>query len=134
MIGSGLFDEYPKLKIILGHLGEMLPFAIWRWEHRNVVESRGMKLKKKASLYLYENVFVTTSGAFRTQALVNTILEMGADRVLYSTDYPYESMAECDELFRSVDISLDDQIRIGRLNTMKLFKLEKKLSKVAQAA
>ena len=59
---------------------------------------------------------------------------MGADRVLYSTDYPYESMAECDEWFRSVDISLEDQIKIGRLNTMKLFKVEKKLSKVAQAA
>ena len=134
LISSGLFDEYPGLKIILGHLGESLPFSNWRFEHRNVVEPRGLQLKKKASLYFYENFFVTTSGAFRTQALLNTILEMGADRVLYSTDYPYESMAECDEWFRSVDISLDDQIKIGRLNTMKLFKLEKKLSKVAQAA
>jgi predicted TIM-barrel fold metal-dependent hydrolase len=134
LIGSGLFDEYPRLKIILGHLGEMLPFAIWRWEHRNVVEPRGLKLKKKASLYFYENFYVTTSGAFRTQAVVNTILEMGANRILYSTDYPYESMVECEEWFRSVDISLEDQIKIGRLNTMKLFKLEKKLSKLALAA
>jgi gamma-resorcylate decarboxylase len=93
-----------------------------------------MKLKKRASLYFYDNFYVTTSGAFRTQALVNTILEMGADRILYSTDYPYESMIECEEWFRSVDISLEDQIKIGRLNTMKLFKLEDKLSKVALAA
>ena len=51
---------------------------------------------------------------------------MGTDRILYSTDYPYESMVECEEWFHSVDISLEDQIKIGRLNTMKLFKLEQK--------
>jgi predicted TIM-barrel fold metal-dependent hydrolase len=59
---------------------------------------------------------------------------MGADRILYSTDYPYETMTECEEWFRSVDISLQDQVKIGRLNSEKLFKLEKTLSKVAQAA
>jgi gamma-resorcylate decarboxylase len=134
LIGSGLFDQYPGLRIILGHLGESLPFSIWRFEHRNLVDPRGMNLKKKASLYFYENFYVTTSGNFRTQALINTILEMGADRILYSTDYPYETMTECEEWFRSVDISLQDQVKIGRLNSEKLFKLEKTLSKVAQAA
>jgi gamma-resorcylate decarboxylase len=134
LIGSGLFDEYPKLRIILGHLGEALPFTIWRVEHRNVVDPRGLKLKKKFSLYFYENFYVTTSGNFRTQALINTILEMGTDRILYSTDYPYESMVECEEWFRSVDISLEDQIKIGRTNAAKLFKLERKLSRVIVAA
>jgi predicted TIM-barrel fold metal-dependent hydrolase len=133
LIGSGLFDEHPNLRIILGHLGEALPFSIWRVEHRNVVDPRGLTLKKKFSRYFYENFYVTTSGNFRTQALIDTILEMGTDRILYSTDYPYESMVECEEWFRSVDISLEDQIKIGRLNTMKLFKLENKLSKVALA-
>jgi 2,3-dihydroxybenzoate decarboxylase len=99
-----------------------------------VVDPRGMKVDKKPSIYFYKNFFVTTSGAFRTQALINTILEMGADRILYSTDYPYESMVECEEWFSSVDISLEDQIKIGRLNTMKLFKLENTLSKVSLAA
>jgi len=131
LIGSGLFDEYPKLRVILGHLGEMLPFCIWRFEHRNIVDPRGLNLKKKPSLYFYDNFYVTTSGNFRTQALINTMLEMGADHILYSTDYPYESMAECDEWYRSVDISLQDQIKIGRQNAMKLFKLEEKLSKGA---
>ena len=99
-----------------------------------MVDPRGLKLKKKFSLSSYENFYVTTSGNFRTQALVNTILEMGADRILFSTDYPYESMVECEEWFRSVDISLEDQIKLGRLNTMKLFKLENQLSKVSLAA
>jgi 2,3-dihydroxybenzoate decarboxylase len=112
-------------------LGESLPFSIWRFEHRNVVEPRGLNLKKKPSLYFYENFYATTSGNFRTQALINTILEMGADRILYSTDYPYEAMSDCDEWFKTVDISLEDQIKIGRLNTMKLFNLEDKLSKLS---
>jgi predicted TIM-barrel fold metal-dependent hydrolase len=134
LISSGLFDEHPKLKVILGHLGETLPFSIWRVEHRNIVDPRGLNLKKKFSLYFYENFYVTTSGNFRTQALINTILEMSADRILYSTDYPYETMVECEEWFRSVDISLEDQIKIGRTNAARLFKLENKLSKAALAA
>jgi predicted TIM-barrel fold metal-dependent hydrolase len=59
---------------------------------------------------------------------------MGADRIMYSTDYPYGSMVECEGWYRSVDISLEDQIKIGRLNAGKLFKLEKKLPKVALTA
>jgi gamma-resorcylate decarboxylase len=133
LIGSGLFDEYPKLRILIGHLGEGLPFSIWRFEHRNLVDPRGMNLKKKASLYFYENFYVTTSGNYRTQALINTILEMGSDHILYATDYPFESMVETEEWFRAIDISLEDQIKIGRLNTMKLFGLETKLSKEAAA-
>ena len=134
LISSGLFDEHPKLRVILGHLGETLPFSIWRVEHRNIVDPRGLNLKRKFSLYFYENFYVTTSGNFRTQALINTILEMSADRILYSTDYPYETMVECEEWFRSVDISLEDQIKIGRTNAAKLFKLENKLSKAALVA
>src|SRR5208282_2571460 len=94
LIGSGLFDEHPKLKVLIGHLGEGLPFSIWRFEHRNLVDPRGLNLKKKASLYFYENFYVTTSGNYRTQALINTILEMGSDHIMYATDYPFESMVE----------------------------------------
>jgi predicted TIM-barrel fold metal-dependent hydrolase len=57
---------------------------------------------------------------------------MGANRIVYSTDYPYESMVECEGWFKSVDIVLEDQIKIGRLNTMKVFK-QNKLSKVSLA-
>jgi predicted TIM-barrel fold metal-dependent hydrolase len=130
---SGLFDEHPKLQIILGHLGEMLPFSVWRAEHRMRIDPRGLPAKKKISVYFYNNFWVTTSGNFRTQALINCILEMGSDRILYSTDYPFESMVECEEWFGCVDISLKDQVKIGRLNTQKLFKLESALSKATIA-
>ena len=124
LICSGLFDDHSRLKIILGHLGELLPFAIWRAEHRMRLDPRGLTLRRNLSLYFYENFYITTSGNFRTQALVNCLLEMGSDRILYSTDYPFESMEECDEWFRGVDIAREDQVKIGRLNAMRLFNLQ----------
>jgi 2,3-dihydroxybenzoate decarboxylase len=121
---SGLFDEHPNLQIILGHLGEGLPFSIWRAEHRMV----GIPAKKKISQYFCNNFWVTTSGNFHTQSLMNTILEMGSDHILYSVDYPFENMVEADEWFKSVNIASQDQVKIGRLNAQKLFHLEDRVS------
>lgn len=123
LMGSGLFDEYPRLKIILGHLGEGLPFGIWRVDHRI---SRGM-LRPHAKLpmahYLRENFYATTSGNFHTQALTDVILEVGADRVLYSVDYPFEDVVEAKEWFDQAAISDFDRVKIARGNAQKLFRL-----------
>jgi len=77
---------------------------------------------------------VRFSTAVNGRLRVRCCFEMGAYRIMYSTDYPHENMVECEGWFRSVDISLEDQIKIGRLNAGKLFKLVKKLSKVALTA
>jgi gamma-resorcylate decarboxylase len=85
---SGLFDRFPRLKIILGHQGEGLPFLLPRVESRlrhASPEVRGRQLKPVTS-YLRENFYLTTAGAFRTQALMDTLLEVGSDRVLFSVD------------------------------------------------
>jgi predicted TIM-barrel fold metal-dependent hydrolase len=123
LMGSGLFDEYPKLQIILGHLGEGLPFGIWRVDHRI---SRGT-LKPKAKLampyYLRENFHITTSGNFRTQALIDVILEVSADRVLYSVDYPFEDVVEAKDWFDHAEISDSDRAKIARGNAQRLFHL-----------
>jgi len=70
------------------------------------------------------NFFITTSGNFRTQALVNTMLEVSSDRILFSTDYPYESAEEAATWFDSCPISEPDRVRIGRDNAAKLFGLK----------
>ena len=70
-----------------------------------------------------ENFYITTSGNFRTQALTNVILEVGADRVLYSVDYPYEDVVEAREWFDRASISESDRMKIARINTQKLFRL-----------
>ena len=122
LMASGLFDEYPKLKVIIGHLGEGLPFGIWRVDHRISRGSGSPRAKLPMSHYLRENFYITTSGNFRTQALTNVILEVGADRVLYSVDYPYEDVIEAKEWFEQTAISESDRMRIARTNAQKLFR------------
>jgi predicted TIM-barrel fold metal-dependent hydrolase len=123
LMGSGLFDEYPRLKLILGHLGEGLPFSIWRVDHRIAKGGRPTKSKLPMAHYLRENFYVTTSGNFRTQALTDVLLEVGVDRVLYSVDYPFEDMAEAASWFDQAAISEPDRLKIARSNAHKLFHL-----------
>jgi 2,3-dihydroxybenzoate decarboxylase len=124
LITSGLFDRHPGVNVILGHLGETLPFGIWRVEH--IIKRRGMcqDLKKNIMSYLADNFFITTSGVFRTQTLLNTMLEVSSDRILFSTDYPYESAEEAATWFDSCSISEHDRAKIGRENAAKLFNLK----------
>jgi 2,3-dihydroxybenzoate decarboxylase len=126
LILSGLFDRYPNVNVILGHLGEALPFTLPRVEHRlrhQRPETHGSH-RKPPTTYLRENFYLTTSGVFRTQALIDTLLEVGADRTLFSVDYPYESMHELAPWFDTCPISENDRIKIGRTNAAKLFGIE----------
>lgn len=125
---SGLFDRYPKLQIILGHLGEGLPFNIWRADHRIEKDPRGITIKKKLNDYFRQNFYVTISGNFHTLSLIDTMLEIGADRILFATDFPFETMEEASEWFDAASINEYDKVKIGRLNAMKLFGLEKALA------
>jgi 2,3-dihydroxybenzoate decarboxylase len=118
LMGSGLFDEFPKVQVILGHLGEGLPFGIWRVDHRI---SRGA-VAMKAKHYLQENFYITTSGNFRTQALTDVLLEVGADCVLHSVDYPYEDMVEARDWFDQAAVGEVDRRKIARGNAEKLFR------------
>jgi gamma-resorcylate decarboxylase len=120
-MGSGLFDEYPKLRMILGYLGEGLPFGIWRVDNRISRTSVRPKAKLPIAHYLRENFYITTSGAFRTQALIDVITEVGADRVLYSVDYPYEDVGAAAEWFDNAPISEPDRLEIACGNTRQLF-------------
>jgi predicted TIM-barrel fold metal-dependent hydrolase len=124
LMGSGLFDDYPKLRMILGHLGEGLPCTIWRIDNR---VARTLTARPKAKLpighYLRENFHITTSGNFRTQTLTEVMLEVGADRVLYSVDYPFEDTAVAAEWFDHAAISESDRFKIGSGNARRLFRL-----------
>ena len=124
LMGSGLFDKYPRLTLILGHMGEGLPFNLYRIDERIAWSPMGYPAKRAISEYFQDNVFITTSGNFRTQTLIDCILEVGADRILFSTDYPFEQIAEASGWFDAAAISEPDRRKIGRLNALKLFKLD----------
>jgi predicted TIM-barrel fold metal-dependent hydrolase len=123
LMSSGLFDRHPNLQMILGHLGEGLPFNIWRVDHIVRKAPRGIPCKREIGDYLRENVYVTTSGNFRTPTLLSTLLEMGSDRIMYSVDYPFETHAEASEWFDHCEIAAADRNKIGRENARRLFNL-----------
>ena len=122
---SGLFDAYPRLNIILGHLGENLPNALWRIDHANGwIENRhGYPAKKPMRDYFCGNFHITTSGNFNTQALLEAMLVMGADRIMFSADWPFENIDHAAQWFDACPISEADRSKIGRDNAVKLFKL-----------
>ncbi len=126
LICSGLFDAYPKLEIILGHLGEGIPYSLWRIDNRNSWTKRpgDYPAKRTIAEYFRENFHLTTSGNFRTPTLIDAILEIGADRILFAVDYPFEGVGEASLWFDNATISEADRVKIGRTNAAKLFRLE----------
>ncbi len=126
LMASGLFDHYSKLNIVLGHLGEGLPYNMWRVDNRNawVKAPPRYPAKKKLAEYFQANFHLTTSGNFRPQTLIDAILEIGADRILFSTDWPFENIDHASDWFDSTSISEADRLKIGRTNALKLFKLD----------
>ena len=125
LMGSGLFDKYPTLQIVLGHMGEGLPFSIWRVDYHNawVKFPQPYPAKKRIGEYFSQNFHITTSGNFRTQSLIDAMLEIGADRILFSTDWPFENIDHAAVWFDAADIAEPDRLKIGRTNALKLFKL-----------
>ena len=126
LIGSGLFDEHPHLKMVLGHLGEGIPVQLWRLDNRNgwMKYKHQYAAKKGVADYFRNHFHITTSGNFHTPSLVNVMTEMGADRVMFSVDWPFEDVGESARWFDKADISETDRQKVGRTNAIKLFKLK----------
>ena len=125
LMACGLFDRHPRLQIVLGHLGEGLPYSIWRVDNRNAwtQEPPRYPAKKRLGEYFQSNFHLTTSGNFRTQTLIDAILEIGADRIMFSTDWPFENVDHAAIWFDQCAISEADRVKIGRTNAERLFKL-----------
>jgi 2,3-dihydroxybenzoate decarboxylase len=121
LMASGIFDTHPGLTVILGHLGEMLPYNIWRFDHRVGKRPRNIPAKRPFGDYLRSNFYVTTSGNFHTPTLQCAIAEMGVDRVLFAVDYPFEEVVEGATWFDNAEISEADRLKIGRTNAATLF-------------
>jgi len=94
LIFSGLFDRFPRARVGLGHLGETLPFLLWRFDSRAGPDFYAIKLGKPPSHYFKENFLVTTSGMCSAEPLNCTIAALGHERVMFAADYPFESAQE----------------------------------------
>jgi 2,3-dihydroxybenzoate decarboxylase len=91
LVFSGLFDRFPGIRIILGHMGEAIPYLLWRLDSRWKIVKHPKELQKTPSQYIRENFYVTTSGMCSNGPLICAIQELGEERVMFSVDYPYES-------------------------------------------
>jgi 5-carboxyvanillate decarboxylase len=131
LILSGLFDSYPNLKIILGHMGESIPFWLWRmdgrWLKQKQIDPNSAEayknFKKTPSQYFKDNFYVTISGMYWEPALEFVCKAVGTDRILFASDYPHEDTAEAVRFIKSAKISELDREKICHLNAEKLFKL-----------
>jgi 2,3-dihydroxybenzoate decarboxylase len=130
LVCSGLFDQYPNLKIILGHGGEGIPFWLWRMDKGGMrpmsaggsapAATNGMRCKKTPSTYIKENFFVNTSGMPWPPVLQFLHSALGADKILFAVDYPAESNTLEVQAIEALKISSSDKEKIFHGNAEKL--------------
>jgi predicted TIM-barrel fold metal-dependent hydrolase len=123
LVFAGLFDAYPKLKMILGHLGEGLPFWIHRLNEHTQFAAKRRGLKRAPAQYLRENLVVTTSGNFFMPAFLCTLMALGADNILFSVDWPYESNRTATDWLSHLQITDQDREKICHLNAERVLHL-----------
>jgi len=123
VVFAGVFDAYPRLRIILGHLGEGLPFAMHRLNDHTWRSAARRGLKKTPLQYIRENLLVTTSGNWYEPAFLCTLLALGADSILFAIDWPYEANKTGIEFLRKLSISDSDKEKIAHGNAERLLGL-----------
>ncbi|HJT92730.1 MAG TPA: amidohydrolase family protein [Mycobacterium sp.] len=125
LIYSGLFDRFPRLQMILGHLGEMLPFAAYRVDRYYGLggdsSAHGRRLERLPSEYLRTNFHVTTSGNFSPPAFACTLEVMGAERVMFSVDYPMDDNKAGAEFLAAYPMDEAVRRQVGSENALRLF-------------
>lgn len=121
MIIGGVFDKYPRLQIIIGHLGEVLPFMLERTDHVMSPEKTG--LKRPVAQCLRENIYYTFSGFNYVPTFLDTLLEVGIDRIMFSADHPYGTMEECRAFLEQLPVTTADKEKIAHGNAERLLKL-----------
>jgi 2,3-dihydroxybenzoate decarboxylase len=129
IITSGVFDRFPKLQVVFGHLGEGMPFWMPRLDYMHAAQVRSKRyealkpLKKKVSDYLRENVYITTSGMNWEPGVMFCRSVMGKDRVLYAMDYPYQYEPDEVVAMDALPISDAEKKAFYQLNAEAVFKL-----------
>jgi 2,3-dihydroxybenzoate decarboxylase len=123
LVLSGLFDRFPSLAIILGHMGETLPYALWRLDSRFRIYRPKVELEHLPSEYIRRNFFATTAGACQSEALVCAIAALGAERIMFSVDYPLEDSDEAARFIETAPISEQERELICWRNAAGLLRL-----------
>ena len=120
LVLSDVFEAHPKLKVILGHLGETLPFLVWRID--SALSRPGQKPMSFRDIFC-KNFYVTTSGFFSDPALLCTVMEMGVDHILFAVDWPFVMNPPGVEWMKDIPLSDEDKVKILSGNAKRLLKM-----------
>ena len=115
-----MFDKYPNLNIILGHMGEGIPFSLWRIDHS--FKRPGGKSVEFRDTFC-EHFYITTSGNFSNTALLCSVMEMGADRIIFSVDWPYVMNKPGTEWMNGIPLGAEDREKILSGNAKRLLRM-----------
>ena len=123
LLFGGVFDRFPRLTVILGHMGEGLPFQRWRLDSRFAAYPFGLSLQRAPSAYIGSNIVITTSGVCSGATLAGAVAELGAEAVLFSVDYPYESSAIAADFIEQAPIDESTRHLVCHGNAERIFRL-----------
>jgi predicted TIM-barrel fold metal-dependent hydrolase len=121
IILSGAFDRYPRLQLVIGHMGEALPFMLPRLDHN--LPTQLTKLQRPVGDYLRENLYYTFSGFNFNPNFIDLLFQVGVDRIMFSADYPYASMAAARNFLEQLPLSPADRQRIAHGNAENLLRM-----------
>ncbi len=127
LIMSGAFDRHPGLRVVLGHMGEGIPYWLKRIDNRFALQVRigaTEKLPRRPSEYFIENFYITTAGVTDMAVLKLGLDELGADRIMFAADFPYEDDAEAVAFMDGAAVSEEQRRKIYETNALRIFKLQ----------
>ncbi len=120
---GGVFDRFPDVAIILGHMGETLPIQPWRLDSRYAISNQKHAIERKPSEYIRRNLYLTTSGVCSDSALRCALDAVGQDKVMFSIDYPFESTQVASEWIDKADISDAERAGVAYQNATRLLRI-----------
>lgn len=125
LIFGGILDRFPKLQIVIGHMGEALPFWLWRLDFMGAPGARaGRKNALKPSEYFQRNITITTSGVEDPLALKFCIDKIGVDRIMWAIDYPYQPTAPAVSFIETAPLAEIERTKIAYGNAERIFKIK----------
>jgi 2,3-dihydroxybenzoate decarboxylase len=126
LVFAGVFERYPKARLILGHMGETLPFYLWRFDSRWLVCNRGTRtLPQPPSFYIRRNIAITTSGVCDQASLRAALESMGEENVMFSVDYPFEKTDLAAQFIERAAISETQRVQVANGNAKRILRLSR---------
>lgn len=123
LVYAGVFDRHPRARLVLGHLGEFLPFQRSRLDSRYQTLQVDQRLERMPSAYIGSNILLTTSGVLAPEAVQAAVLTAGEDAVMFSIDYPYEETAAAVASVEKADLPDAVKEKVAHLNARRLLGL-----------